>query len=108
MRSNASVFKSPFEFAREIFEQPRSGKLGATEQELEEHLRSTYSDERREAFLNDFVGTRYSSAPAETFGIRPPRLREISEIVMKARTKSAPGSNGVPYNKCKCHIRNSL
>ena len=91
-----NFFKSPFEFARKVFEQPRSGTLGATKQDLEEHLRSTYSDVRREVCLDDFVGTRYSSAPAKTFDIRPPRLSEISEIVKKARTKAAPGPNGVP------------
>jgi hypothetical protein len=89
--------KAPFQFARKLFEQPRSGTLGVTRQELEEHLHKTYSDTRRQDALEDMEGVTLSSAPGIVFDDKPPRIAEIRNIVKKARCKSAPGPNGVTY-----------
>ena len=37
------------------------------------------------------------AAPAEEFNSKPPSLKEINFVVQKARAKSAPGVNVVPY-----------
>ena len=89
--------RAPFQFARKLFEQPKSGTLQATKEELEDHLRKTYSDESRHEDLEEIEGVTLSSAPKEVFNTKPPRLAEIQQIVRKARCKSAPGPNGVPY-----------
>ena len=89
--------RAPFQFARKLFEQPKSGNLQASKEELEDHLRKTYSDKRRHEELEDIEGVTLSSAPKEVFNTKPPRLAEIQQIVRKARCKSAPGPNGVPY-----------
>lgn len=89
--------RGPFQFARRLFEQPRSGVLGATKDELEEHLRNTYSDTGKNRTLEDLDGTTISSAPKVVFDLKPPRITEVRNVVRKARCKSAPGPNGVPY-----------
>ena len=39
----------------------------------------------------------WPATPGEEFNSKPPSLKEINAEVQKARTKSAPGPNGVPY-----------
>ncbi|KAK3798623.1 hypothetical protein RRG08_005034 [Elysia crispata] len=39
----------------------------------------------------------WRAAPGEAFNSKPPSLKEINAVVQKARAKSAPGPNGVPY-----------
>ena len=36
-------FKGPFQFARALFEQPKSGTLEVEKESLEKHLEETYS-----------------------------------------------------------------
>ena len=96
-RCRQEFFKGPFEFARKLFEQPRSGVLEVPRNELEQHLRSTYSDPLRLQDLSDMEGTTMATAPRTPFDCRPPSLKEIGQIVRKARNKSAPGPNGIPY-----------
>ena len=89
--------KGPFKFAKNLFEQPWSGTLAATKDELEQHLLKTYSGAGRFEPLPDIEGVTFSSAPGVEFDCKPPRLAEIQQIVHKARIKSAPGPNGIPY-----------
>ena len=85
-------YKDPFQFAR-LFQQPRSGSLLVQKEQLEAHLRKTYSDSNREISLSEPAGLVWPAAPGEEFNSKPPSLK----VVQKARAKSAPGSNGVPY-----------
>ena len=39
----------------------------------------------------------WTAAPGEEFNSKSPSLKEINSVVQKARAKSAPGPNGVPY-----------
>ena len=71
-RSRQDFMKGPFWYARNLFDQPWSGTLAATKQELEEHLLKTYSDEHRLQDLEDIDGVTLSSAPAEEFDCQPP------------------------------------
>lgn len=68
-----------------------------SKEELDEHLQRTYQDNQSNEDLGEFEGTTLSSAPGVVFDTKPPRLRELQQIVRKARCKSAPGPNGVPY-----------
>ena len=95
-KTHDRFFRDPFQFARKLFEQPKSGTLTVEKDTLEDHLRSTYSDPQHDLTLeiNDLVQPKM---PERAFSNAPPRLEEIKKVVEKARAKSSPGPNGVPY-----------
>ncbi|KAK3735128.1 hypothetical protein RRG08_054480 [Elysia crispata] len=66
-------------------------------EQLEAHLRKTYSDPNREIPLSEPAGLVWPATPGEEFNSKPPSLKEINAEVQKAGNKSAPGPNGVPY-----------
>ncbi|GFO10398.1 polyprotein [Plakobranchus ocellatus] len=59
----------------------------------------TYSDPTREIPLEETTGLVWPAAPGIKFDSKPPSLQEVIAVVSKARAKSAPGPNGVPYLK---------
>ncbi|GFN84981.1 reverse transcriptase [Plakobranchus ocellatus] len=97
-RKNQERFiRDPFQFARQLFQQPKSGTLTVDREELETHLKKTYSDPTREIPLEETTGLVWPAAPGIKFDSKPPSLQEVIAVVNKARAKSAPGPNGVPY-----------
>ena len=60
-------------------------------------MRKKYSDPNREIPFSEPAGLVGPAAPGEEFNSKPPSLKEINAVVQKARAKSAPGPNGVPY-----------
>ncbi|GFN85219.1 reverse transcriptase [Plakobranchus ocellatus] len=97
-RKNQERFiRDPFQFARQLFQQPKSGTLTVEREELETHLKKTYSDPTREILLEETTGLVWPAAPGTKFDSKPPSLQEVIAVVSKARAKSAPGPNGVPY-----------
>ena len=89
-------FKGPFQFARTLFEQPKSGTLTVERDVLEEHLTKTYSKPEDPTPLN-IPGLVRPKGPTKPFNDKQPTLEEIKKVVKKARAKSAPGPNGIPY-----------
>ncbi|GFO47086.1 reverse transcriptase [Plakobranchus ocellatus] len=81
----------------ELFQKPKSGTLTVDREELETHLKKTYSDPTREIPLEKTTGLVWPAAPGRKFDSKPPSLQEVIAVVNKARAKSAPGPNGVPY-----------
>lgn len=96
-KARESFFREPFKFAKELFEQPRSGTLTISKESLEEHLRKSYSDTKKDAPLGDIAGLVWPSQPGVKFNVSPPTIQEVNQVVQKARCKSAPGPNGIPY-----------
>ncbi|GFO23739.1 reverse transcriptase [Plakobranchus ocellatus] len=97
-RKNQERFiRDPFQFARQLFQQPKSGTVTVEREELETHLKKTYSDPTREIPLEETTGLVWPAAPGIKFDSKPPSLQEVMAVVSKARAKSAPGPNGVPY-----------
>ncbi|GFN82174.1 reverse transcriptase [Plakobranchus ocellatus] len=97
-RKNQERFiRDPFQFARQFLQQPKSGTLTVEREELETHLKKTYSDPTREIPLEETTGLVWPAAPGIKFDSKPPSLQEVIAVVNKARAKSAPGPNGVPY-----------
>ena len=92
-KNQERFYKDPFQFARQLFQQPRSGQ----KEELETHQRKTYSDPNREIPLSKPAGPVWPAAPGEELNSKPPSLKEINAVVQKARAKSAPGLSVVPY-----------
>ncbi|GFO42356.1 polyprotein [Plakobranchus ocellatus] len=56
-----------------------------------------YRDPTREIPLEETTGLVWPAAPGIKLDSKPPRLQEVIAVVNKARAKSAPGPNGVPY-----------
>ena len=101
-------FRDPFQFARTLFEQPKSGTLSVEKETLERHLRDTYSDKNREVELDEVQGLIWPAAPGEQLNSKPPTMEEVERVVNKGRSKSAPGPNGIPYllyKKCPNVLR---
>ena len=92
-KNQERFYKDPFQFARQLFQQPRSGSLSGKKEQLETHLRKTYSDLNREIPLSEPAGLVWPAAPVEEFHTKPPNLKKINALVQKARAKSAPGLN---------------
>ena len=94
-RKNQERFlRDPFQFARQLFQQPKSGTLAVRREDLEAHLKKTYSDTNREIPLEETAGLVWPAAPVIKFNNKPPNLQEVVAVVNKARAKSAPGPNG--------------
>ncbi|GFO24927.1 reverse transcriptase [Plakobranchus ocellatus] len=97
-RKNQERFiRDPFQFARQLFQQPKSRTLAVDREELETHLKKTYSDPTREIPLEETTGFVWPAAPGIKLDSKPPSLQEVIAVVNKARAKSVPGPNGVPY-----------
>ena len=100
MKKNQERFyKDPFQFARQLFQQTGSGSLSVQKEQLETHLRKTYSDPNREIPLSEPAGLVWPAAPVEEFNSKPPSLKEINAVLQKARAKSAPGPY-LRYKRC--------
>ncbi|GFN80500.1 polyprotein [Plakobranchus ocellatus] len=96
-KNQERFIRDPFQFARQLFQQPKSETLTVVTEELETHLKKTYSDPTREIPLGETTGLVRPAAPGIKFDSKPPSLQEVIAVVNKARAKFAPGPNGVPY-----------
>ncbi|GFO37437.1 reverse transcriptase [Plakobranchus ocellatus] len=93
-RENQELFiRDPFQFARQLFQHSKSGTLTVDREELETHLKKTYSDPTLEIPLKEITGLVWPVAPGIKFDSKPPSLQEVIAVVNKARAKSAPGPN---------------
>ena len=93
--------KDPHGATKKMFTEPRSGVLGCTKEELDNHLRQTYSDPRRDQPLPHMEGLKHPTEPGVRFQLGALREREVDDFVKKARAKSAPGGDGVSYKVYK-------
>ena len=75
--------------------------MKCTKEELDAHVRQTYSDPNRDEPLSDMRGLKRPTALGVSYQLGPIREKEVDEFVRKARTKSAPGGDGVPYKLFK-------
>ena len=64
---------------------------------MEEHLLKTYSDALRHESLQERADIPAVPLPTSSFCLASPSLEEVRGAVRKARNRSAPGTNGVPY-----------
>ena len=89
--------KNPYSFTRTALGQPRSGELDCPKEELELHLKSTYSDPDRDEELPNTEELEVPAEPVTPFDEGDIKWAEVQGIIKKARAKSAPGANGIPY-----------
>ena len=83
------------------FVESKSGKLDVPKEELENHLKMTYSDD-----LNGIpiLPQRYLPKPQDPtvmFDDRGLKLKEVGDFLHKARAGSPPGLNGISYKLYK-------
>ncbi|GFO14906.1 reverse transcriptase [Plakobranchus ocellatus] len=64
----------PFKFARQLFQQPKSGTLTVDRKELETHLKKTYSDPTREIPLEESTGLVWPADPGIKFDSKASKL----------------------------------
>ena len=101
-RQRSGFARDPFKTVKGILEPSPVGGLKWSKEELDNHLSSTYSDASRAIPLGVLDGLP-DAAPSPTveFDIRNITKREFDDVVKKARGKSAPGNNGIPYTVYK-------
>ena len=90
--------KNPFGTIKKILCPTPVGELKCTKEELDAHLEKTYGDPCRGVPLGNLEGLPdRKSSPAVPFMMSNITRREHDAVIRKARSKSAPGNNGISY-----------
>ena len=71
--------------------------LKVDQSELEEHLSRTYSDDLGSVPLGERQDIPTVPLPTNSLNLGVPSYEEVKSVVRKARNRSAPGPNGIPY-----------
>ena len=100
-RAREEFLKNPYEATKKLLTEAWSGKLKCTKEELDAHVRQTYSDPNRDEPLSDMRGLKRPTAPGVSYQLGPIREKEVDEFIRKARAKSAPGGDGISYKVMK-------
>ncbi|XP_078617582.1 uncharacterized protein LOC144885536 [Branchiostoma floridae x Branchiostoma japonicum] len=100
-KERSQFFKNPYKFARSLLEESKGGTLQVPKEELDLHLKQTYSDPQRREALGSPGYVPSPPEPEVPFDVATPRWSEIETAVGKARAAAAPGPNGVPYRVYK-------
>ena len=87
--------KDPYKFAKGLFSESKSGKLERTKEELENHLKETYSDQERHHRLPRMARLQKPTALGVTFDVNDIKMKEVDDFVRNAPSKSAPGNDGI-------------
>ena len=80
-RKRLAFVKNPFKFTSDMLEKKRSGTLKCPQEEVEEHLKKTHSDPRRNEPLGECELIRPQPEPSVDFDLREPTLAELIEVV---------------------------
>ncbi|XP_033755855.1 uncharacterized protein LOC117338607 [Pecten maximus] len=100
-RARARFTANPFQFTSRLLGKRGSGVLRAGKEEVEQHLRDMHSDPRRNEDLGVNEKLIQPEEPEHLFDDAEPRLREVNNVIRKARASSSPGPNGIPYKVYK-------
>lgn len=100
-RARKQFLDNPYEEAKKLFTEARSGTLKCSKEELDRHLNNTYSDKLRNQPLSPIDGLKHPTKPGVGFQLGGIREREVDDFVRKARGKSGPGGDGVSYKVYK-------
>jgi hypothetical protein len=100
-KANDGFIKNPYGYAKGLFRGEKSGKLGASKEEVDEYLQKTYSDCDRDVGVVEAAWMVRPTCPGKEFNLSDITLKEVREVVKKARGKSAAGPNGISYKVYK-------
>ena len=87
--------KNPYDATKKLFTESKSGRLKCTMTELDDHIRSTYSDPLRDKPLPPMEGLKHPSSPGSMFQLGSLKEKELDDFVRKSRAKSAPDGDGL-------------
>ena len=76
-------------------------KLASSQEDIDQHLKQTYSDHAREQELGECNIRIDPPEPEVQFDMSELQLKEVREVVRKARASSAPGPSGTSYKVYK-------
>ncbi|KAJ8393294.1 hypothetical protein AAFF_G00061950 [Aldrovandia affinis] len=100
-KERSSFFRNPFRHARGLLEEKTSGTLDVSKEDLEEHIRTQYSDPARNNPLGSPGYVPRPTEPSALFDTSPTKLSEVRQVIQRARSASAPGPNVTPYKLYK-------
>ena len=103
-QARRSFYSNPYAFAKKknkLFVESKSGKLDLPKEELENHLRITYSDDLNGVPIPPLRDLSKSQDPTVMFDDSGIKLKEVRDFVHKARAGSAPSLNGISYKLYK-------
>ena len=93
--------EGPFKFVKQLLGSPKSGELENGMNDIEAHLAAAHCDPNREQNLPELDDIIKPQAPDSNFDMGGISRREVLEVIVKARTKSAPGYSGTSYKVYK-------
>ena len=79
-KAHNRFFNGPFQFAKALFEQPKSRTLTLDKDTLEQHLRKFYSEQKDSTPLN-IPGLVNPGSPTKPFNVNPPTFEEVEKVV---------------------------
>lgn len=91
----------PFKFTKELLGQKCSGKLVCSQEEMNQYLSNTYSDPKREQDLGQCDILIDPPEPDTQFDLSELQLKEVIEVIRKARAGSALGPSNTSYKVYK-------
>ena len=92
---SSDFLRQPFEFSREVIAPKPKGKMSSTKEETESYLKEAHSSPGKERESEEEF--HQYGPPRTEFDDSLPTWKEFNDRIQKARNKSAPGPNGVPY-----------
>ena len=96
--SNKKKFcTQPFQFARDTLDDKVNGNIKDARKTVDVFLSKNHSDHGKDKELPPRDDLYQYPEPEVAFDMSPPKLNEVLRILKKARSKSAPGPNGIPY-----------
>ncbi|KAL7889491.1 hypothetical protein AOLI_G00017490 [Acnodon oligacanthus] len=100
--------KDPFRFTRTLLGEAKSGRLIIPKEDVEALLKETNNDTHRNQALDAKPSINSTKILEKELNISEPSWKEVQEVLKKARTGSAPGLSGIPYEmykKCPIFLR---
>ena len=96
-KGKEQFISNPFKYTADLLGKEKSGRLTCSQKKVEEHLAAVHDDRNRSNPLPDFNNLERPEQPTIEFESGDITLKEVKEVVKKARAKSAPGPSGIPY-----------
>ena len=100
-KKRSAFIANPYRFSRDLLGGEKSGKMESSKIEVEQHLRDVHSDPKRHDPLGNCDRVFPVEEPSIPLDLKEPTLKEVTSIVMKARSCSAPGPSGISYKVYK-------
>ncbi len=85
-KERSSFFRNPFRYARGLLEEKTSGILDVSKEELQENIRTQYSDPVRNKPLDSPGYVPRPSEPSVLFNVSPPKFSEVRQVIQRARS----------------------